>query len=146
MDHIQPRIHEEINDYEERIYSFTFRQWICLILIAIITIPSYFFLKNIIGEEATSYIIILEVIPFAIIGWIPIQGLKAEKIIPFWYRNYFKFAKPLIYKTEKELQEEMVKKKQERKERLGKLKHVSALATRKKRKEEKDQQHEEIKR
>lgn len=44
-------------------------------------------------------------------GFIPIQGLNAERIIFYWKRNYINFAKPILYKTEAELLEEKTNKK-----------------------------------
>ena len=41
MDQIEIRIHEEINDYHEKFYWFTFRQWIAVILFGITAVPFY---------------------------------------------------------------------------------------------------------
>lgn len=103
MDRIEPRIHDEIKDYQEKFYNFTLRQWIFGILIVITTVPIYLFLSPKIGSDITGWIVIIVAIPIGFFGFIPIQGLKAEKIIFFWKRNYINFAKPLLYKTEEEL-------------------------------------------
>ena len=65
MDNIEITVFDEINDYKEKIYFFNFRQWAFSILIAIIVIPTYLILKEKIGEEITSYIVIaLDTIPY----------------------------------------------------------------------------------
>ena len=102
MDRIEPRIHDEIKDYKEKFYSFTIRQWLFAILIVITVVPIYIFLNPILGSDLTGWIVIFIALPLGFFGFIPIQGLNAEKIIFFWKRNYINFAKPLYYKTEED--------------------------------------------
>lgn len=111
MDRIEPRIHDEIKDYKEKFYNFTLRQWLFGILIVITTVPLYLLLSPKIGSDLTGWIVILVAIPIGFFGFIPIQGLNAEKIIFYWKRNYINFAKPIIYKTEEELLLEKANKK-----------------------------------
>ena len=111
MGNIEIQVHNEINDYKEKIYFFNFRQWIFAILIVVIVIPTYFFLKNKIGEQATSYIVILIAGILGFIGFIKIHELAAEKILPYWIRHYFFFAKPVKYITDHELLEMQKQKK-----------------------------------
>lgn len=100
MDRIEPRIHDEIKDYKEKFYNFTIRQWLFAILIVIIVVPLYLFLSPIIGSDLTGWLVIIVAGPIGFIGFIPIQGLSAEKMIFFWKRNYINFAKPILYETE----------------------------------------------
>ncbi len=104
MDRIEPRIHDEIKDYKEKFYNFTIRQWLFAILITIIVVPLYFFLSPIIGSDLTGWLVILVAGPIGFIGFIPIQGLNAEKMLFFWKRNYINFAKPILYKEENNLE------------------------------------------
>lgn len=111
MDRIEPRIHDEIKDYKEKFYNFTLRQWIFGILIIITTVPTYLFLSPKIGSDITGWLVIIIAIPIGFFGFIPIQGLNAERIIFYWKRNYINFAKPIIYKTEEELRLEKLNKR-----------------------------------
>lgn len=104
MDRIEPRIHDEIKDYKEKFYNFTIRQWLFAILITIIVVPLYLFLSPIIGSDLTGWLVILVAGPIGFIGFIPIQGLNAEKMLFFWKRNYINFAKPILYKEENSLE------------------------------------------
>ena len=103
MDNIEPRIHDEIKDYKEKFYNFTIRQWLFAILIVIVVVPTYLLLTPIVGSELSGWIVIFLSIPIGFFGFIPIQGLNAEKMIFFWKRNYINFSKPVLYKTEEEI-------------------------------------------
>ena len=102
MDNIEITVFDEIKDYKEKIYFFNFRQWIFAILIIIAVVPTYLILKEKIGEEATSYIVIAMAGVLGFIGFAKIHELPAEKIMPFWFRHYLLFAKPIHYMTDSE--------------------------------------------
>ncbi len=107
MDRIEPRIHDEIKDYKEKFYNFTLRQWIFGILIVITTVPLYLILSPKIGSDITGWLVILIAVPIGFVGFIPIQGLNAERIVFFWKRNYINFAKPILYKTKDDILQEV---------------------------------------
>ena len=102
MDNIEITVFDEIKDYKEKIYFFNFRQWAFAILIAGLVIPTYILLKDKIGEEVTSYIVIAIAGVFGFIGFVKIHELPAEKILPYWFRQYFLFAKPIHYMSDEE--------------------------------------------
>lgn len=114
MERIDIRVHDEISNVAERYYGFTFRQWIFGILTGIVVIPTWFYLSPILGDDTTSWIVIIEALPIVFIGFIPVQEMPAEKIIPYWIRHYLKLAKPLEYKTDKQLLEEKEAKKRKK--------------------------------
>ena len=108
MDNIEITVFDEIKDYKEKIYFFNFRQWIFAILIIIAVVPTYLILKEKIGEEATSYIVIAIAGVLGFIGFVKIHELPAEKII--WFRHYLLFAKPIHYMTDSEYELQHQKK------------------------------------
>ena len=147
MDRIEPRIHDEIKDYKEKFYNFTLRQWLFGILVVITTVPTYIFLSPIIGSNLTGWLVIFIALPIGFFGFVPIQGLNAERIIFYWKRNYIDFAKPLLYKTKEEQELEKDKKKSKKKKikpsinkkEDKKKKRIEALKIKEQRKERKKQ-------
>lgn len=133
MDNIEITVFDEINDYKEKIYFFNFRQWAFSILIAIIVIPTYLILKEKIGEEITSYIVIAIAAFLGFIGFVKIHELPAEKILPYWFRQYTLFAKPIKYIPDAEY--ELLHQKKHRKE-VKKTKSVSKSELKKLKKQE----------
>lgn len=110
MDNIEITVFDEIKDYKEKIYFFNFRQWIFAILTIVAVVPTYLILKDKIGEEITSYIVIVIAGILGFIGFVKIHELPAEKIIPYWFRNYLLFAKPIHYISDKEYELQHQKK------------------------------------
>lgn len=102
MDNIEITVFDEIKDYKEKIYFFNFRQWIFAIIIVALVVPTYILLKEKIGDDITSYIVIAIAGIFGFIGFVKIHELPAEKILPYWFRHYFLFAKPIHYITDEE--------------------------------------------
>lgn len=158
MDELEITVFDEIKDYKEKIYFFNFRQWVFAILIVGLVVPTYLLLKDKIGEEITSYIVIGIAGILGFIGFVKIHELPAEKIMPYWFRHYFLFAKPIHYLTDKEYAElhqkkgkkkinksEIKKSKSEIKELKQKQKQEKLLAKAKKKYKITDEKVEETK-
>lgn len=140
MDNIEITVFDEIKDYKEKIYFFNFRQWAFAILIAGLVIPTYILLKDKIGEEVTSYIVIAIAGVFGFIGFVKIHELPAEKILPYWFRHYFLFAKPIHYMSDEEyrlLHDKKNKRKVNKNAKLQTMNKKEIKELRKKQKQEK---------
>lgn len=123
MEDIEIQIFEEINDYKEKIGIMTFRQWIFAALLLLLVIPTYILLPKytFINSDIASYIVIIEAGIVGFIGFVKIHNLSAEKIIPYWYRHYFAFNKPLKYMTMKEYERQQEEKKNKNKKNKAKI-------------------------
>ena len=136
MDDIEITVFDEIKDYKEKIYFFNFRQWIFAILIASLVIPTYILLKDKIGEEITSYIVIAIAGILGFVGFVKIHELEAEKILPYWFRHYFLFAKPIRYISDEEYKL-IHEKKKSKSNKMQKIDKQSVKEIKKKQKQEK---------
>ena len=121
MDNIEITVFDEIKDYKEKIYFFNFRQWIFAILIILAVVPTYMILKDKIGEEPTSYIVIAIAGVLGFVGFVKIHELPAEKIMPYWFRHYFLFSKPIHYMSDEEYALQHQKKKKVKKKKEKKI-------------------------
>ena len=126
MDNIEITVFDEIKDYKEKIYFFNIRQWIFAILIVLTVVPTYLILKDKIGEEATSYIVIAIAGVLGFIGFGKIHNLPAEKIMPYWFRHYFLFSKPIHYITDEEYMLQHQKKSKKKSKKIDSSKATKA--------------------
>lgn len=126
MDEIEIQIFDEITNYKEKFGWFTIRQWIFIVLIGITVVPTYIFLPRVVGDDITSYVILIEAAGIGFIGFVPVHNLPTEKFIPYWIRHYFFFHKPIEYMTiqeYKELKEQKKNKKSNKKTKDNKKKN-----------------------
>lgn len=140
MEEIEIPLYEEIGDYKEKIGIMTFRQWVFSALICLVNIPLYIFGRKFIPEDIVDFIIIFVAGILGFIGFVKIHELSAEKIIPFWYRHYTLFAKPIKYITEaeyKELQNKKGKEKKKKTENENKAEKFNSKSQKRISKEEK---------
>lgn len=112
MEHLEVVIFDEIDDYSEKIKGLTFRQWIFVALAVIVVVPTYLLIPKYtpLTKDIVSYIVILEAAIIGLFGFIKIQNLNAEQIIPFWYRHFMIYKKPIEYITDNEWQKAHEKK------------------------------------
>lgn len=132
MDQIDIRMHEDLSNVSEKFYLFTLRQWIGIILTTVLTVPLYRYLTPILGDDISSWIIIFVGIPPIAYGFLVIQGLHFEKLLPYIKRQYIAFIKPLEYKTDKEILSEKEAKQQRWKKFQLKKTNVSSDEMKKK--------------
>ena len=139
MDNIEITVFDEIKDYKEKIYFFNFRQWAFAILIAALVIPTYILLKDKIGDEVTSYIVIAIAGSLGFIGFVKIHELPAEKILPYWFRHYFLFAKPIHYISDEEYRLLHTKKKKGKVSKNAKMQTINKNEIKESRKKQKQE-------
>lgn len=124
MEHLEVVIFDEIDDYSEKIKGLTFRQWIFVALAVLVVVPTYLLIPKYtpLTKDIVSYIVILEAAIIGLFGFIKIQNLNAEQIIPFWYRHFMIYKKPIEYITDAEWEKAHEKKnKKSKKTTVGSL-------------------------
>ena len=130
MDSIEVRIPDEIRGYKERFGGFTFRQWIGIVLIVVVCVPSYYFLYQVAPQTIAMLITTALAAPIGIVFFFNINNMTAEKMIPYFSRAYVDFNRILSFETEneKKVENEMMKDKTYRKKlkKLQKLERKNA--------------------
>lgn len=122
MEQLEVVIFDEVDDYKEKIKGLTFRQWIFCAVALIVVIPTYIFVPKFLGisQDITSYIVMVEAAIIGFFGFIKIHNLDAEQIVPYWYRHYIIYNKPIKYVTDKQWTEEHTKNKDKKKAQKSK--------------------------
>ena len=95
------KVNKEIRQYKEKIYfNLTLRQLVCTVLGLAIAVPTYFWGKDYIGEDAAAWIIIIFVMPIFAIGYLNINNMTFEKLLIQILKFELVNPKKRIYKTE----------------------------------------------
>jgi hypothetical protein len=88
----------EITEYKEKfILGLTVRQLICAAGCLAITIPTGIFGSKVMPTDVVQWVVILEAIPFAAIGFLNIEGQPFEKIFGRMLLYYILPQKDVIY-------------------------------------------------
>ena len=75
---MEVKINREIRNYTESMFfGLSMRQFIFSALAAGVAVMLYFILKPIVGMETVSWVCILGVAPFAVMGFITYHGMTA---------------------------------------------------------------------
>ena len=131
-------IFTEITDYHSKIYGLTVRQLFFSALTGAIVIPLYYYGRQEIPENIVEWLVIIVAIPLMTMGFIPIQQMNAEKIVPYLKRHYIDFWQPLEYKNDKDVA-------REKNEKSSKYMYFEDGTSRKLTKEEKKIRKQELK-
>jgi len=93
------KINKEIRNYTESIIlGLSLRQCFFSIIGCVIAVILYFIFIDKVGMEITSWICMLGVVPFALLGFIKYQEMNAEKIVKVAWRSFLLSRRQLIYK------------------------------------------------
>lgn len=131
MEELEVVVFDEIDDYKEKIKGLTFRQWIFVGISILVVVPTYIFIPKFlnISKDIVSYIVIVEAVIIGFFGFIKIHNLNAEQIIPYWYRHYLIFNKPITYKTDKQWADEHTKKKDKKAQKVDADKQIKDVTS-----------------
>ena len=96
---MEVKINKEIRNYTESIIlGLSFRQCLFSIIGCVVAVILYFAFIDKLGTEMTSWICILGVVPFALLGFVKYQEMNAEKIVKVAGRSFLLSKRQLIYK------------------------------------------------
>ena len=97
------RINKEIRQYKENIFfGLSLRQFIFSVLSCIIAVILYFTLKSMTNNiEVISWLCIIGILPFVLLGFFKYNGLTADKFFIAWIKSEILIPKKLLFKPNK---------------------------------------------
>lgn len=88
---IEIKIPKEITEYKEKfLFGLTVRQFISVAAALAVCVPLYIFGKDYLGDDATSWLVILFAVPIFGFGFVKYNGMTFEKLIVVLYRQKWK--------------------------------------------------------
>ena len=95
---MEVRINREIRDYTESMFfGLSLRQFFFSVLACGVAVGIYLGLNPILGTETTSWLCIVAVFPFAVLGFLKYNGMTAEKFVAAWIKSTFLIPKVLLF-------------------------------------------------
>lgn len=98
---IEIRIPKEIRTYKEKLFfGMNLRQTICTVIVLVINVPLYYVGRQYLGDDLTSWIVLLTALPLFSIGFFGYNGMTLEQFIIAIIQSEFIYPKKRVYKTE----------------------------------------------
>ena len=118
---MEVKINKEIRDYSESVFfGLSLRQFIFSILACIVAVVLYFLLRKYFGIETLSWVCILGAAPFALIGFVKYNGMKAEEFIAAFIKSEILTPRHLTFKP-RNLYYELINKEEKKNEKHKKF-------------------------
>ena len=96
---MEVKINKEIRNYTENIYfGLSMRQLLFSILACVVAVFFYFLLRGKLNTETLSWVCILSAFPFAVLGFVTYNGMKAEELIIAFIKSEILIPKKLVFK------------------------------------------------
>ncbi len=67
--------------------NLTLRQIICFTGAALVAVPIYFMTRGVVGDQVASLLLLVSAMPFFLVAMYEKNGLTAEKIFYYWFRQ-----------------------------------------------------------
>ena len=88
---IEIKIPKEITEYKEKfLFGLTVRQFISVAAALAVCVPLYIFGKDYLGDDATSWLVILFAVPIFGFGFVKYNGMTFEQLLLVLYRQKWK--------------------------------------------------------
>lgn len=98
---MEVKVNREIREYYESVFfGLNLRQLIFSLLAIGTAVGLYFFCREPLGMEVTSWLCILAAAPFAVFGFVRYNGMSAEQFIVAWVQSELLLPDRLLYKSE----------------------------------------------
>ncbi len=95
------KVNKEIREYSESIFfGLNLRQLIFSLLAMGAAIALYFFCREPLGMEVTSWLCIIGAVPFAVLGFVRYNGMSAEQLIVAWVQSELLLPERFLYNGE----------------------------------------------
>ena len=142
---MKKKIPYEVKAYKSTMFfGFTTRQVICLVIMLALAVPTYIFGSKFMTSDTLGYVIMVEVVTLAAVGWLSYNDMPMEQIatkVFFFYTGCQK-RKWQFTNTETKLHELAVKEllektTEERKQELADMKAAETAEKAKRKAEEK---------
>lgn len=106
---MEVKINKEIRNYSESVFfGLSMRQCVFSVMAIAVAVGLYFLLKPYLGVETLSWVCILGAFPFAALGFVTYQGMRAEQFLWVWLRSeliepryYYSDSNNIIYRLMK---------------------------------------------
>lgn len=116
---MEVKVNKEIRDFTESMFfGLSLRQFICSVLGCGAAVAAYFLLNGHLGMEFTTWVCVIVVIPFAVLGFLRYNGMPAERFIVAYIKFrwlvprkltckpnslYYEMMRPSIEEKQKEM-------------------------------------------
>ena len=129
---MEVKINKDIREFTENVFfGLSFRQFVFSILACIVAVALYFILRANFSIGTLSWVCILGATPFAVLGFVKINGLTAEKFIIAFIKSEFIMPKKLLFKPIN-IYDEMLKSRAKENNKISKKKEKDANEKKKK--------------
>lgn len=94
---MEVRINKEIREYSENLFfGLTLRQFFFSALGCGAAVAIYFSCKALLGIEVTTWLCVLGVAPFALVGFVRYNGMPAERVAAAFFRYRFLYPRRFL--------------------------------------------------
>ncbi len=91
------KVNKEIREYSENMFfGLTLRQFVFSFLGCAAAVGVYFLCRDVLGLEITTWLCVMAVVPFAVMGFVRYNGMPAEKVAAAYVKYRFIFPRRYV--------------------------------------------------
>ena len=124
---IEIRVPKEIQNFQEKfLFGLTLRQLGSIVIIIIVNVPLYIFIKGPIGESLAGFVVMLVAAPIGACGFVRYNGMTFERIFEAILITTFISPQKRVYETEN-IYTELARELEEEADAIGKATTNTAI-------------------